>query len=87
MSDFEFEDKNDYEFKSRAVLGKPSRPALVGWLKDKGIAKDDRVAHIILLVVIIISIIASLILINNQTTTPTLDGFKENQKTEVDNNI
>lgn len=49
----QFNEENDFHFKSREILGVSKTPGMVLWLKNKGIVKDERTAQIILVGVIV----------------------------------
>lgn len=54
MSQIDFQEQNDFKFKSRTVLGDYRKPGLVNWMQRKGIVKSDKAAQFILVAVIII---------------------------------
>lgn len=54
MSEVQFDNENDFQFKSRSVLGDYQKPGLVSWLQKKGIVKDDKGAQIALISITLI---------------------------------
>ena len=69
----EFDDEQNFSFKSREVLGDYKKPGFVDWLQKKGIVKDDRTAQYFMFGVIIVCLSLSLIIIFRDSIFPSQD--------------
>lgn len=54
MSQVEFDNENNFEFKSREIFGDYKKPGISDWLEKKGIVKDEASAKYLLIWVIVI---------------------------------
>jgi hypothetical protein len=57
----QFNDENDFKFKSKEVFGASKKPRMVKWLQEKGIVKNERVAQYLLIGVVVVCSLSSLI--------------------------
>ena len=70
MENFDF---NEQQFQPRNQSGLPGQTGIIGWMINKGIAKDVKSANYILLVVMALTIILMFVVYFNFIKQPSVD--------------